>query len=62
MSLIADPEVMSSIPAWPHTFVEIDLVIISAVILLLRLIQEVLQKYVQEVVVNGLVQACPGKV
>ena len=23
-SLIADPGVMSLIPAWPHTFVEID--------------------------------------
>ena len=33
-SLIADPGVASSIPAWSHTFVEIDYEIISTVILL----------------------------
>ena len=32
--LIADPGVASSIPAWSHTFVEIDCEIISTVILL----------------------------
>ena len=38
-SLIADPGVVSSIPAWSDTFMEIDNVVISAVILL-PLIQE----------------------
>ena len=33
-SLTADPGVASSIPAWSHTFVEIDHEIISTVILL----------------------------
>ena len=33
-SLTADPGVASSIPAWSHTFVEIDHEIISMVILL----------------------------
>ena len=33
-SLTADPEVMSLIPAWSHTFVEIDHELISMVILL----------------------------
>ena len=33
-SLTADPGVASSIPAWSHTFVEIDHKIISTVILL----------------------------
>ena len=33
-SLTADPGVASSIPAWSHTFVEIDHEIISKVILL----------------------------
>ena len=32
--LTADPGIASSIPAWSHTFVEIDHEIISAVILL----------------------------
>ena len=34
VSLTADPGVASSIPAWSHTFVEIDHEIISTVILL----------------------------
>ena len=38
--LIADPEVVSLIPAWPHTLVEIDHGIFSTVFLLLPLIQE----------------------
>ena len=38
-SLIADPGVMGLIPAWPHTFMEIDREIFSMVILL-PLIQE----------------------
>ena len=33
-SLTADPRVASSIPAWSHTFMEIDHEIISTVILL----------------------------
>ena len=37
---IADPGVMSSIPALPHTFMKIDHEIFSMVILLLPLIQE----------------------
>ena len=36
----ADPGVGSSIPAWSHTFLEIDCEQISMVILLLPLIQE----------------------
>ena len=36
----ADPGVTGLIPAWPHTFVEIDYEIISMVILLPGLIQE----------------------
>ena len=39
-SLIADPGVMSSFPAWPNTLVEIDCLIFSMVVLLLLLIQE----------------------
>ena len=39
-SLIADPGVMSSIPAQPHTFVDIDYEIFSMVIFLLLLVQE----------------------
>ena len=39
-SPIADPGVMSLIPAWPHTFVEIDREIFSKAILLLPLIQK----------------------
>ena len=40
VSLIADPGFVSSIPARPHTFVEIDHEIFSTVSLLLPLIQE----------------------
>ena len=39
-SLTSDPGVASSIPAWSHTFLEIDHEKISVVILLLLLIQE----------------------
>ena len=39
-SLIADPGVLSSIPALPHTFMEVDFEIFSPVILFLQLIQE----------------------
>ena len=40
VSLIADPGVMSLIPAWSYTFMEIDRGILSTVVLLLPLIQE----------------------
>ena len=40
VSPIADPGVMSLIPARSHTFVEIDHEILSTIILLLPLIQE----------------------
>ena len=39
-NLIADPVVVSLIPARPHTFIEIDCKIFSTVILLVPLIQE----------------------
>ena len=39
-SPIADLGVVCSIPAWPHTFVQIDYEIFSTVILLLPLILE----------------------
>ena len=38
--LTADPGVVSLIPAWSHTFEEIDHEIISTLVLLLPLIQE----------------------
>ena len=40
MSLIVDPEAMSLILAWSHTFVEFDDKIFSTIILLLPLTQE----------------------
>ena len=59
LHLTADPGVMSSIPAQSHTFMEIDYIIVSRVILLLPLIQEGLlsvttykQKYVHKVLFN----------
>ena len=47
-SLIADLGVVSLIPAWSHTFVEIDHEIFSMVILLLPLIQEGLVSVTRE--------------
>ena len=47
-SLTADPGVASLIPAWSHTFVEIDHEIISTVILLFLLIQEGLLSVTKE--------------
>ena len=67
-SLTADRGVTSSIPAWSHTFVEIDHEIISTVILLLSaesfktgccLLQ---RKYVHEVLVNCLFELAQEKV
>ena len=61
----ADPEVESLIPAWSHTFVEIDHEIISTVILLLPLIQEgllsVTREHCAQSTGNLLSQAFPGK-
>ena len=52
---------MSSIPAWSHTFAEIDREIISTVILLpsvdsRRVVVSYKRKYVHEVLVNRLVK------
>ena len=58
--LIADPVVVSSIPARSHTFVEIDHETISTVILLpllnlsKRVVVSYKRKYVHEVLVNSL--------
>ena len=49
-SPIADPGVVSSISAWPHTLVEIDHQIISTIFLLIWLIQEVLLSVTRECV------------
>ena len=66
-SLTADPGVTSSIPAWSHTFLEIDHEIISMVILLssaesfkkdcCQLQAKVFAQSTGEL----LVQVCPGK-
>ena len=47
-SPIADPGVISLIPAQPHTFVEIDCKTFSMIILILLLIQEVLLSVARE--------------
>ena len=64
--LTADPGVAGLIPAWSHTFMEIDHEIISTVILLpsidLRMvIVSFKRKYVQEVLVNCLVKLAQEK-
>ena len=65
VSPTADPEVMSSIPAQSHTFMEIDLEIISTVILLLLILEGLLsitsEKYVHKVLVNLSVQLAHEK-
>ena len=69
-SLTADPGVASSIPAWSHTFVEIDHEIISAVFLPLllnhsrRVVVSYMYKgkYVHEVLVNCLFKLAQEKV
>ena len=63
MCLPADPGAVSSISAWSHTFVEIDLEIISAAILLppadsRRVVN---CQYVHKVLVNCLVQLAQEK-
>ena len=65
--LTADPGVESSIPAWSHTFVEIDHKIISTAILLpsadsRRVVVSYKQKYVHKVLVNCLVKLAQEKV
>ena len=64
--LTADPWVARSIPAWSHTFTEIDHEIISTAILLpsadsRRAVVSYKQKYVQEVLVNCLVKLAQEK-
>ena len=61
MYLTADPVVASLIPAWSHTFQDIDHEIISMAILLpstdsRRVVVSYKQKYVHEVLVNCLVK------
>ena len=48
VTMTADPCVLNSIRAWPHTLVEVDHEIFSAVILLLLLIQEALLSVTSE--------------
>ena len=63
-----DPGVASLIPAWHHTFVEIDHEIISTVILLLpliysrRVVVSYKQKYVHKLLVNRLLKPAQEKV
>ena len=67
-SLTADPRVASSIPAWSHTFVEIDHEIISTVIFLSSAESfkkgccQLQAKYVHEVLVNCLLKLAQEKV
>ena len=66
MCLTADPGVASLIPARSHTFVEIDHEIISMAILLpsadsRRVVVSYKQEYVQEVLVNCLVELAQEK-
>ena len=67
MCLAADPVLPSLIPAWSHTFVEIDHEIISTPILLpsadsRRVVVSYKQKYVHEVLVYLLVKLAQEKV
>ena len=64
--LTADPGVASLIPAWFHTFMEIDHEMISRAILLpsadsRRVIVSYKRKYVHEVLVNYLVKLAQEK-
>ena len=64
--LTADPGVVSLIPAWSHTFVEIDREIISTAILLpsadsRRVVVSYKRKYVHEILVNCLVKLAQEK-
>ena len=66
--LTADPGVASSIPAWYHTFVEIDHEIISTVILLLpliysrRVVVSYKRKYAHKLLVNRFLKPAQEKV
>ena len=68
MCLTADPGVSNLTPAWFHTFLEIDHVIISRVILLpstghsRRFVVSYKRKYVHEVLVNRLFKLAQEKV
>ena len=64
--LNADPGVAPSIPAWSHTFLEIDHQIISTAILLpsadsRRVVVSYKRKYVHKVLVNSLVKLAQEK-
>ena len=65
--LTADPGVASSIPAWYHTFVEIDHEIISTAILLpsadlfKKGCCQLQAKVCAQITGQPLAQACPGK-
>ena len=48
--MTADPEVVNSILAWPHTFLEIDHGLLSVVILLCLLIQEELLSVTSKII------------
>ena len=65
MCLIAEPGVASLIPAWSHTFIEVDHEIISTAILLTsadsRRVVIYMQKYVHKVLVNLLVKLAQAK-
>ena len=66
MCLTVDPDVVSFISAWSHTFVEIDHEIISTAILLpstdlRRVVVSYKLKYVHEVLVNWLVKLAQEK-
>ena len=66
MCLTADPGVASLMPAWSHTFVEIDHEIISSVILLpsaysRRVVVSYKLKYMHKVLVNCLVKLAQEK-
>ena len=67
MCLTADPGVASSIPAWSHTFMEIDHEIIATAILLpstdsKRVVVSDKLKYVYKVLINRLVKLVQEKV
>ena len=59
--LTADQGVVSWIPAWSHTFVEIDHEINSTIILLPSADSKLQRKYVHEVLVNRLVKLAQEK-
>ena len=66
MCLIEDQGVTSLIPGWFNTFMEIDHIIISSIILLpsadsRRVVVSYYRKYVQEILVNHLVKLAQEK-